>query len=481
MPARSSHGFTLIELLVVIAIIALLAAVLFPVVAKAREKGRQGKCISNQRQLAIAILCYAQDHDETLPSAEEVWASLDVPPGLLNCPTLGKARRNGYAYNNAVSAIALGQIRNESAVILTVDGKTNIAYSRSDFDGRHGNRAIASYTDGHVAMIKTPGNGVSGGGILYVSYNTPDEYHLEVYVMERDGSRKTRVAEADQKVYPTCWSPDGSQILFWSDRDGNYEVYVMNADGSDQRRLTNNPASDQPSDWSPDGSQILFDSDRDGRYEVYVMNVDGSNQQRLTDSPWGDGGGKWSPDGTKISYLSFENAWPDPGSDYCSVMNADGSGQMRVSNNRFDNFSCWSPDSSRMLIASHNNNFLGPRDICWVNADGTGLVNLTNNPVDDWLPRLSPDGRKIVFNRYDGNNTDMYIMDADGSHETRLTNLDSLPNDNYPMIWSPDGRDILIGSDSWHNSDIYLMHADGSGLLPLAVDPTKVEGVVDWK
>ena len=61
-------GFTLIELLVVIAIIAILAAILFPVFAKAREKARQTSCLSNEKQLATAVLMYAQDWGETFPA-----------------------------------------------------------------------------------------------------------------------------------------------------------------------------------------------------------------------------------------------------------------------------------------------------------------------------------------------------------------------------------------------------------------------------
>ena len=66
---RNQKAFTLIELLVVIAIIAILAAILFPVFAQAREKARQSTCISNTKQLLIGISMFANDHDEQLPNA----------------------------------------------------------------------------------------------------------------------------------------------------------------------------------------------------------------------------------------------------------------------------------------------------------------------------------------------------------------------------------------------------------------------------
>ena len=72
-------GFTLIELLVVIAIIAILAAILFPVFAKAREKARQASCESNLKQLALGMLMYAQDYDEKLPAN---WGPACWPTGL---------------------------------------------------------------------------------------------------------------------------------------------------------------------------------------------------------------------------------------------------------------------------------------------------------------------------------------------------------------------------------------------------------------
>jgi prepilin-type N-terminal cleavage/methylation domain-containing protein/prepilin-type processing-associated H-X9-DG protein len=73
------HAFTLIELLVVIAIIAILAAILFPVFAQAREKARETSCLSNEKQLTMGILMYNQDYDEQFPAGEWNWSY--TPPG----------------------------------------------------------------------------------------------------------------------------------------------------------------------------------------------------------------------------------------------------------------------------------------------------------------------------------------------------------------------------------------------------------------
>lgn len=144
-----NRGFTLIELLVVIAIIAILAAILFPVFAKAREKARQTACTNNQRQITTAILMYAQDNDEALPDANSVWGAINVDKGVLVCPSLA-SKPLAYIYDEHVAGMALGNFNTPADDWVTADGRND------KIDKRHSKKPIASYLDGHVVLGVPP-------------------------------------------------------------------------------------------------------------------------------------------------------------------------------------------------------------------------------------------------------------------------------------------------------------------------------------
>lgn len=98
-----SHGFTLIELLVVIAIIAILAAILFPVFAQARDKARQTACLSNQKQIGLGIMQYIQDYDETYPVCNQTYK----PPAVAAQVTIGRVSwmRHLYTYTKSIDVM----------------------------------------------------------------------------------------------------------------------------------------------------------------------------------------------------------------------------------------------------------------------------------------------------------------------------------------------------------------------------------------
>jgi LysM repeat protein len=169
---------------------------------------------------------------------------------------------------------------------------------------------------------------------------------------------------------PTAVAPAGGAVvnIFASWESGNSEIYVEYADGA-VVNVTNHPGGDAYPDLSPDGKRIVFASNRDGESHIFVMNVDGSGVTRLTDSVSGDTLPVWSPDGTRIAFQSLRD---------------------------------------------------GNWEIYGMMADGSGQTNLTNHPARDLSPAWSPDGSQIYFETdRDGNLYDPYVMNADGSGQTR--------------------------------------------------------------
>jgi prepilin-type N-terminal cleavage/methylation domain-containing protein/prepilin-type processing-associated H-X9-DG protein len=103
------HAFTLIELLVVIALIAILAAILFPVFAQAREQGRKGTCTSNQRQIAMAFRLYTQDYDEGYPNTQDpyLWVGKRFRVPIMPYLGIGQRVRNDGTFNAETGAPAI--------------------------------------------------------------------------------------------------------------------------------------------------------------------------------------------------------------------------------------------------------------------------------------------------------------------------------------------------------------------------------------
>ena len=111
------------------------------------------------------------------------------------------------------------------------------------------------------------------GRLLFQSKSSPSQ----ISIANTDGSNVIQLTNDDTNNMSPKISPDGSQIAYLSNRDGNQEVYVMNIDGSNQKRLTFNHIEEWDPAWSPDGSKVFFSSQNVyGFYDIYKVNRDGS-------------------------------------------------------------------------------------------------------------------------------------------------------------------------------------------------------------
>ncbi|MBW2966630.1 hypothetical protein KY342_06010, partial [Candidatus Woesearchaeota archaeon] len=208
------------------------------------------------------------------------------------------------------------------------------------------------------------------------------------------------------------------KIAFASQLSGFTDVGIVNEDNSGQVNLTsNNPViSTFYPKWSPDGTKILFESEKDGNREIYTVDISSLVQTRLTNNSALDDMGSWSPDGTKITFRSYR----DGNGEIYTMNSADGSNQDRLTNNMYNDYSpIFSPDGTKIAFVSIRD---GNTEIYKMDIDGSNQTNLTNNSANEYDPRWSPDGTKIAFCSNRDGNYEIYIMDGDGSNIQRFTN-----------------------------------------------------------
>jgi len=144
-------------------------------------------------------------------------------------------------------------------------------------------------------------------------------------------------------------------------------------------------------------------------------------------------------------------------------MNPDGSARTRLTNTPgTDTWAAWSPDGTKIAFASSRS---GNNEIYVMNADGTGQTRVTDTPPLDPQdpsftggPRWSPDGTKIAFTTNKDFNYEIYVMNANGTGQTRLTNL---ATDDESPDWSPDGSRLAFVSDREGGHQVWVMNADG--------------------
>ena len=256
-------------------------------------------------------------------------------------------------------------------------------------------------------------------------------------------------------------------------------IYLMNADGSNPTSLVSAAAleGNLPLElaWSPDGSKIAFTFRGEDNSDIYVINADGSNLRRLTESDALEQQPLWSPDGTRIVFTrtTFMSVEDGEGNADIYLMNADGSGIIQLTDHpKQDRWPFWLPGGREIAFQSDRD---GSEAIYVINVDGSNLRRLAQvrlEPLQEDFPLIpgfhgrvswSPDGTRIAS--YSGTGA-IVVMNADGSNRTSLpygTGLEFLWG--AVLDWSPDGTRLAFMYGQEEGFDIFIVNVDGSNLL----------------
>jgi hypothetical protein len=224
--------------------------------------------------------------------------------------------------------------------------------------------------------------------------------------------------------------------------------------GLEGRDISVTPGQIRQEDFEVICHRVAYQLFESPDFEIAVMNADGSGQARLTNNDLQEFSPAWSPDGTKLAFSSDGEIY---------VMNANGTGVTALTDDAFfDSHPSWSPDGGK--IAYRSVRALNTGAIFIINADGSDEPSRITSDGHYGAPEWSPDGAKIAF----GLGSDLYIMNANGTNQTEIWNNELANGD---PAWSPDGTKIAFsagvpGGEEGNNDytyEIYVINADGSG------------------
>ena len=280
---------------------------------------------------------------------------------------------------------------------------------------------------GGVSRMEGQGRGVPGG----LTFFSARAGNNEIYTADWDGRRPLRITDHPASDTDPDLSPNGRDIIFTSNRSGNNDIYIVGAAGGQAVNLTNISANDGWARWAPDGWHIVFHSNRNGNFELYVMNGDGTGLTRLTDYPGIDQFPDWSPNGQEIAFRRDN--------DIHVLDLSSGESRQLTAAPPLNQMATWSQNGKQLAFMSTRDGYPA---VFLMNDDGTGQRSLTPKNADDldadWIsraPSWSTTGRQIYFmssRPSTGLDTEIFIMNADGTETTRLTT--SIGMDGSPRV-----------------------------------------------
>jgi Tol biopolymer transport system component len=282
-----------------------------------------------------------------------------------------------------------------------------------------------------------------------ITFSKYDGTTGNIYAMNPDGTNQRQVTSDSGVQAHSTLTPDGKTVVFSQVSQDDSSIMSVPIEGGEPTVLNQGTKWSLVPHVSPDGTRIAFTSDADGNYEIYTMAIDGSDVRQLTftDPPTQHVGPKYSPDGTLLLYATDQDEADPKNQQDIWTMPSDGGPRMRLTTTINDRESRgWSPDGKRIVTQTVQD---GVGQLMVLNADGSGLTQITNFPTDTPVfkpggifpemagavtPAWSPDGDWIAFASNHEGNYDIYLIRPDGSELTRITES---PEQELSVGWGP--------------------------------------------
>ncbi|MBL8160379.1 MAG: PD40 domain-containing protein [Anaerolineae bacterium] len=301
-----------------------------------------------------------------------------------------------------------------------------------------------------------------------ISFEMGDGGHWDIYLLDVQRGIQHNLTNHPATDEDYTWSPDGRRLAFVSERDGSPDIYVIEARCADWltpcerlRNLSNSPAEDTSPSWSPDGTALLFVSNRDTQREIYRADVHSGALLNLTHTPADERFPYWSPDGERIAFQSERS-----GTERLYVMQADGSAAEMIGRG-FGRAAVWSPDGQNLLFVQASDLFLVDVSCADV-PDGCRFAprNITLSTFEDWYADWSPDGRYLLFHSNRSLKPHVYLADMTCADQvlTCLTAAQKLTNDldfHLTPDWSRDGASVVLLSNDSGQMQLYAVDIAG--------------------
>jgi Tol biopolymer transport system component len=218
----------------------------------------------------------------------------------------------------------------------------------------------------------------------------------DIWRVGAGGGEAVALTKGPWYYFEPVWSPDGRWIAFTVDTGGNLDIGIVRSDGTGLLRLTEDEAVDIEPAWSPDSQALYFVSSRNRGFDIFRLQVADRTVTPVVTGPGDQIQPAASPDGRTLAYISpvrgrlgtggiWTRPLADPAAEPTLVHYEESEYRMRPQ---------WTPDGRAFVYGSDE---MGSNDIAVVPADGGNPVVITNDPMGEFSPAVSPDGRTQAF------------------------------------------------------------------------------------